>query len=155
MKKQTNYLLVTVFSIFVGSQVTEGALLVPYWQSMSSSDFYDYYQTFGPTINRFYTILTIIALLIPIGISIYFYKTQSPGFRFAMVSTVLAILFVSCFYIYFKSTNQAFFQSAFSEIELKNELVTWANWHWGRIVIECLSLLFLILAIAKKDSSGS
>ncbi|MEP2023423.1 MAG: hypothetical protein ABJH98_04850 [Reichenbachiella sp.] len=152
MKNQLYYYLIAVFSIFVGSQMTEGVLLVPYWQSMSSTEFYSYYQEFGPAINRFYTILTIVALLIPVALSVYFYKIQSQGFRFALISSVFAMLFVFCFYVYFKETNQAFFQSAFSAAELKNELVTWANWHWGRVVLECLSLVFLILAISKKDS---
>ncbi|WP_422359670.1 hypothetical protein [Reichenbachiella sp.] len=151
MKSQSNLFLIAVFSIFVGSQITEGVLLVPYWQSMSSGEFYNYYQTFGPAINRFYTVLTIMALLIPIGYAIHFFKTRAQGLNFALISTVLAIMFVSSFYIYFKSTNQAFFQSAFSEVELKNELVIWANWHWGRVVLECLSLYFLILAVSEEE----
>ncbi|WP_456461586.1 hypothetical protein [Reichenbachiella sp.] len=151
MKNQLNYNLIAVFSIFAGSQITEGVLLVPYWQSMSSSEFYSYYQEFGPAINRFYTVLTIVALLIPIALAIYYYSIRSAGFKYALISCALAILFVSCFYIYFNGTNQAFYQSAFNEVDLKNELVTWASWHWGRVVLECLSLYFLILAVSKKN----
>ena len=125
--------------------------MVPYWQSLSTADFYSYYQEFGPAIARFYTILTIIAALIPVGLSMYLVRTKTPGIGFAVTSLAFAVLFVACFYIYFKATNEMFYQSAFSSIELKNELIIWSNWHWGRIVLEGLSLLFLVLAVTRKD----
>lgn len=152
MKNQLKYFLIAVFSIFVGSQITEGVLLVPYWQSLSASEFYSYYLQFGPAINRFYTVLTILALLIPIGVSLYYYRTQSAGLTFSLIATLLALLFVSCFYIYFKGTNQAFYQSAFSEVDLKSELVVWTYWHWGRVVLEVLSLYFLVKALANNEA---
>lgn len=151
MKDQLNYYLIAIFSIFLGSQITEGVLLVPYWQSLSSAEFYSYYQEFGPSINQFYTVLTIVALLIPIALSVFYYRTHSPSLRLALASVLFAILFVSCFYIYFKGVNAQFYQSAFNEMDLKNELVTWAQWHWGRVVLEGISLCFLILAVSKRN----
>jgi hypothetical protein len=151
MKNQLNYGLVAIFSIFLGSQITEGIILVPYWRSLSTADFYSYYQNFGPSIGRFYTILTITAALIPIALTAYYYGTKSFRLHFSLISSVFAILFVSCFYIYFKGTNELFYQSFFNRSDLKIELITWANWHWGRVVLETLSLLFLILAVAKRE----
>ncbi len=151
MNKHLIFLLIAVFGIFLGSQITEAVLLVPYWQSLSADEFYNYYQEFGPSIGRFYTILTIIALLIPIGLSIYLFRSKAPGFRFAFTSAVLAVLFVACFYVYFKGTNELFYQSAFSPAELKSELITWSKWHWSRVALECFSLLFLILAVSRKE----
>ena len=150
MIKQFIYLLLAVFGIFIGSQITEAVLLVPYWQSLSVAEFYSYYQEFGPSIGQFYTILTIIAALIPIGLSVYLFIKKASGLKFALVSALFALLFIACFYIYFKGTNELFYQSAFSPDQLKKELIVWANWHWGRIVLECLSLLFLILAVTRK-----
>jgi len=144
------YLSVAIFSIFVGSQITEGALLVPYWQSLSADEFYTYYQKFGPSIISFYSILTIVAALIPIGYSVYFYRKKSSNLRWALLSTLFAVLFLLCFYIYFKGANELFFQSTLDEESLKNELVIWSKWHWGRVVLEILSLLFLIFAFQKK-----
>jgi len=149
MKQFLLFFSVTIFSIFIGSQITEGALLVPYWQSLSSIDFYSYYYEFGPFIGQFYTVLTIIAALIPIIISIYCKSIKSNALKFALVSSFFAILFVSSFYIYFKDTNELFYQATLNDIELKNELVIWSYWHWGRVFIECLSLVFLILTIIK------
>ena len=151
MKNQLNYYLIAIFSIFLGSQITEAIILVPYWQSLSTSDFYSYYQDFGPSIGRFYTILTIIAALIPIALTIYYFQSKASSLPFSLISALFAILFVSCFYAYFKGTNELFYQSAFNEIELKNELITWSKWHWGRVVLEGLSLFFLILAVTKRN----
>jgi hypothetical protein len=151
MKNQLNYFLVAIFSVFLGSQITEALILVPYWQSLSASGFYSYYQNFGPSIGRFYTILTIIAALIPVALTIYYFRSKSSSLRFSLISAIFAILFVSCFYIYFKGTNELFYQSFFNESELINELITWSNWHWGRVVLESLSLIFLILSVSKKD----
>jgi len=72
MKPYFLYFSVTVFSIFIGSQITEGVLLVPYWQSLTPDNFYAYYQEFGPSIGRFYTVLTIMAALI----RVFFWKNN-------------------------------------------------------------------------------
>lgn len=153
MKNQLDYYLIALFSIFLGSQITEAMLLVPYWQSLSSSEFYSYYQEFGPGINRFYTVLTITALLIPIALSGYYYRFKCPGLSLSLTAAFFAILFVACFYIYFKGTNALFYQSAFNDADLKNELITWGIWHWGRVFLESLSLFFLIAAVAKNKGT--
>ncbi len=152
MKSVFKYLLVATFSIFVGSQITEGVILVPYWQSLAANEFYAFYQTFGPAIGRFYTILTIIAAIIPLALAIYFRKTKSKSFTFALISGMLALLFVASFYIYFKGANESFFLASLSEMDLKNELIKWSYWHWGRIVIECGSLVFLMLSLTESKN---
>ena len=150
MHNQLKYYLIAIFSVFLGSQITEGFLLIPYWQSLSAADFYTYYQDFGPEIGLFYTVLTITAALIPIAVTIYKIVTKSSQISFSLLSSLFAILFVACFYIYFKGTNELFYQSAFDEDQLRNELITWARWHWGRVFLEFLSLVFLILAVSKR-----
>lgn len=136
MRPIFKYLLIAIFSIFVGSQITEGVILVPYWQSLSANEFYAFYQEFGPVIGRFYTILTIIAALIPLALTISFGITKSSAFTFALLSSLFAVLFVASFYVYFKGANESFFQASLSEIALKNELIKWSYWHWGRVVLE-------------------
>jgi len=153
MRKVYSFLAVSVFGIFVGSQITEGALLVPYWESLSSSEFYSYYSEFGPSIGKFYTILTIVAALIPIILLGYCYVTKSVGLKYAAMSSFFAVLFVACFYIYFKGANEQFYNGAMTDMELSNVLKTWKTWHWSRVVIEILSLLFLILSLKKLNYS--
>lgn len=143
------FALVAVFSIFIGSQITEGALFVPYWQSLSAEAFYTYYKEFGPGIGSFYTVLTVVAAFIPIALSVYLFKVGSAKKFYALISAILAIVFILFFYLYFKGTNELFYQSALSEQELKEVLITWSKVHWSRVVVELLSLLFLVLALSQ------
>jgi len=149
MKQFLLYFSLAFFSIFIGSHITDGLLLVPFWQSLSSTDFYAYYNEFGPSIGQFYTVLTIISALIPITLSFYCRFIDSKAFKFALISSFFALLFVSSFYIYFKGTNELFYHATLSDMELKNELITWSYWHWGRIILEFASLVFLILSLIK------
>lgn len=154
MKQFLAYSAVAIFAIFIGSQITEGVLLVPYWKSLSTQEFYTYYNQFGPSIGRFYTILTITAALIPVSISIYCRRINSSALNLALISSFFAILFIACFYIYFKGTNELFYQAALSDLELKKELITWNYWHWGRIVLEFIALLFLMLTLMKMGTEN-
>ncbi len=147
------YYLVAIFAIFLGSQITEGVLLVPYWQSLSAVDFYAYYGEFGHGIGRFYTILTIIAALISVSLVITNFVKKSPALWLSLISSLFAVLFVACFYMYFKGTNELFFEAALNEESLRQELITWSKWHWSRIGLEFLSLVFLIAAFQKNNSS--
>ncbi|MGB1247662.1 MAG: hypothetical protein ACPG4Z_02165 [Chitinophagales bacterium] len=157
MKRVLLFLSIVVFSIFVGSQITEGFLLVPYWKMLSPAEFYEYYASFGPSIGKFYTVLTIIAALIPISLSAYCFFYKSQGLKYAIASTFFAFLFVGLFYVYFKGVNQQFYNAVFNAGQLKDALNTWEYLHWLRVFFEILSLFFLILAInvssLKEDSN--
>lgn len=141
------FFLIAIFSIFLGSQITEGYLLVPYWKTLSRTEFYEYYTKFGPTIGNFFTFLTIIAALIPLSISIYCITNKSRALKYSIVSTFFAFLFIALFYVYFKDTNQQFYEADFNSNQLKSVLKTWGHWHWLRVLFEFLSLTFLILAL--------
>jgi len=154
MKEFSLYFSIVFFAIFIGSQITEGVLLVPYWQYLSSTDFYAYYNKFGPSIIKFYTILTVIAVLIPISLSVYCKLINSNALKYSLISSFFTILFISSVYIYFNEANESFYQAAFSDIELKNELIIWSYWHWGRIIIEFLSLFFLIISVNKLQNES-
>ncbi len=151
MKQSFAFYLVAIFAIFLGSQIAEGVLLVPYWQSLSAKAFYSFYQKFGPSIGRFYTVLTIIAALIPLSMALIFFLKKSPAFKYAFASASFALLFVASFYIYFKGANTLFYQAALNEELLAMELIRWEKWHWSRIGIELLSLICLILAFSSHE----
>lgn len=147
MNRILGYFLITIFSIFLGSQITEGFLLVPYWKALPADEFYTYYSQFGLTIGRFYTILTIIAALIPISISIYSFYKKPKALTYSLLSTAFTFLCIAVFYGYFKDINQQFFNASFNPIQLKSELETWEYVHWFRVILELIALIFLIFAL--------
>jgi len=131
----------------VGSQITEGFLLVPYWKSLPMAEFYDYYTQFGPAIGRFYTILTIISVLITVCYSIYCFHIQAVAFNYSLISSFFCLLIIAIFYLYFKGINQQFYEFGFSDAQLKSVLSSWQMWHWIRVIFELIALVFLILTI--------
>lgn len=154
MNRNVGFFCVAVFSIFLGSQITEGFLLVPYWKTLSMTEFYEYYSQFGPIIGRFYTILTIIAALIPISITVYCIYKKSRALTYSLISTFFTFLCIALFYVYFKDTNQQFYEATFNASQLKSELEIWGYWHWFRVLVEFLALLFLTLTftiLSKKE----
>lgn len=146
MKRILGFFFTTVFSIFLGSQITEGCLLVPYWKTLSTTEFYAYYSQFGLIIGRFYTTLTVIAALIPIGISIYCFYIKSKALTYSLISSFFTFLCMALFYIYFNGINQQFFDANLDAYQLKAELEIWEYLHWMRVILEFLALIFLILA---------
>lgn len=142
---------ISVYATFLGAQLTEALLMVPHWQSLSAEVFYAYYAEFGPTIGKFYTILTIIASLIPLVVAIRFQWKKVEGARYAMASAFCALLVIVAFYVYFKGANASFYEKALSEGELAQELIVWSYWHWGRVFLEGASLIFLMLTFGKKE----
>jgi len=145
------FFLLAIFALFLGSQLTEAALLVPYWKTLSGADFYNYYTAFGPFIGRYYTILTITAALIPVGVSMYCAFHRSRALTYAIVSTFFTLLVIALFYFYFKETNHQFAEAPLSTEQLHAELITWGNWHWLRVLFETVALIFLILAFSTLD----
>jgi len=145
------FVSIIIFSIFLGSQITEGFLLVPYWQSLSKTEFYEYYHKFGPLISAFYTTLTIVAVLIPIRISIYCYTNKLPSLKYAATSSFFALLVIALFYLYFKGTNEQFYGATFDANQLKSTLKSWEFMHWLRVLMEVISLVFLIITLYTLD----
>ena len=151
MKRVLFFLSIIIFSIFLGSQISEGFLLVPYWKSLSKTAFYEYYSKFGPIIGKFYTILTIVAVLIPISISIYCVLKKLPSLKYSAISSFFAMLIIAIFYSYFKGTNQQFYAASFDENQLKSVLNNWGIMHWLRVLFELISLIFLLITLISLD----
>ena len=138
------YFSIAIFSIFLGSQITEGWLFLPYWKTLSGSEFYGFYAEFGQEIGRFYTVLTVAAVCIPIGASMYSFYKKSRALNYSIVSTFFALLIIALFYVYLKDINQQFYEAALSSTQLEAALKTWGHLHWIRVLFEVLSLIFLI-----------
>lgn len=139
------FMFFAVFCIFIGSQIAEGVILVPYWKSMSADAFYTFYSEFGGRIGMFYTILTISAALVSIIISIYCFRTKSVAFKYALITSLTMMLVIAIFYYYFIGANSLFYEALLSLSQLKNELKIWEIWHWARVGIEFIGLYFFIL----------
>ncbi len=69
-----------ILGIFLGAQIAEGVLFVPYWKALPPKDFFELHQTFGKKIHQFFAPLTIVATLVPLLTVAYgFFTNVSSG----------------------------------------------------------------------------
>jgi len=136
-----------ILGIFLGAQICEGALFVPYWKSLSPSDFYKLHQTYGKKIYQFFAPLTIAATVIPVSTAIYSISVTPSIFSLLMGG--FTILFFSTFYLYFKKANQQFAEASIPYNELPKAINRWGRWHWGRVGLELMAFICSLIALVQ------
>jgi hypothetical protein len=122
--------------IYLGTQLVEAILIVPYWKNLSPDNFFALYKAYGESIHQFYAPITIVAILLPTATLVcsLFNKSKTDLLIWFMFS--FSVLFFSTFFLYFKEANLSFAQRTISNDALIQELIKWENWHWGSVVFE-------------------
>ncbi|MFK8102820.1 MAG: hypothetical protein AB8G15_09860 [Saprospiraceae bacterium] len=133
--------------IFLGAQIAEGALLVPYWKALPPKDFFDLHQRYGKKIYLFFAPLTIIATLLPLSTLTYGVLMNISIQVPMMLMGIFTLLFFSTYYLFFKRANQAFAMASISHEELPAAITKWGNWHWTRIFFEFLAFVCSIISL--------
>lgn len=133
-----------ILGIFLGAQIAEAFLIVPYWKSLSMEQFYVFYERHGAGIHRFFAPLTIASSLLPVLLLVLSYLKSDERFSWIVVLVCCVVLFFGTYFVYFKAANEAFTKGAFDRGKLKIELVRWGRWHWFRIVFEAIAFLILL-----------
>jgi hypothetical protein len=140
--------------IFLGTQLAEAMLIVPYWKAMPANDFFAFYKAYGKQLHLFYAPLTIVATLLPVAAFLLSLFGLSRTDRYMWLMAVFSILFFAMFFIYFKEANRSFAERSIKDQALPQELVKWGNWHWGRVVCEFFAFvcgLLLLLRLKLKN----
>jgi Domain of unknown function (DUF1772) len=127
--------------VFLGTQIAEGALIVPYWKGLLSSDFFAFYKTYGEKLYQFYSPLTILATVLPITTFAYSLLTKPKTDILMWLMLIFTILFFATFFVYFKEANISFTDRTLSDEALPNELIKWGNWHWTRVFCEAVAFI--------------
>lgn len=134
------HLLTTIIiGLYAGSLLTEGVILVPYWQGMKPSEFFRLHGTLGPNLFKYFAPLTSAAVALSV-IAAIFGHNHWHGVTAALCCTALVI-----FFLYFKKANAAFAAHRLKDSQLEAELSRWANWHWLRTVIIIAALATSVL----------
>lgn len=134
--------------IFLGAQITEAILFVPYWKALKADDFFKFYQKYGRKIFLFFAPITIVATVTPLIIVSYYTINQTENQMLYGLMGLATLAFFSTYFLYFKKANKRFTERELSNEELPKELKRWGNWHWTRICFEFIafgcSLLLLL-----------
>lgn len=144
-------LSVGILGIFVGTQIAEGALFVPYWKKLPAAEFFALHKTYGPKIYKFFAPITMGATFIPVVTAVYSVLTDADGQGASIVTAVLCLMFFFTYPIYFKRANQAFADASLSEAELPRELIKWGKWHWARVYMELGAFSGSIVALSQSS----
>ena len=136
--------------IFLGTQVAEAALIVPYWKGLSSDEFFAFYKNYGKKLHQFYSPLTIASTIFPTISFAYSLFDKSKTDILMWLMLIFSFLFFSTYFIYFKDANLSFAERTITNEALSNELVKWGTWHWTRVFCEAVAFicgLFLLLRL--------
>ena len=139
----------SILGIFLGAQIAEAVLFVPYWKALSADDFFELHQTYGKKIYQFFAPLTIAATMIPLICVAYMLASQAENQILLGAMGLATLAFFSTYFLYFKKANASFADRTLSNEALPHELRKWGNWHWGRIIFEFIAFICSLLLLMK------
>ncbi len=134
------FLSAASMGIFVGSMLTEGCVLVPYWRSISAPDFFAWYAANGQRLQGFFGPLTTITALLAMSAALGSWSERHSNKWFALMTAVISVAIVSTFFLYFKNANTSFSVAKLNADELAKELIRWSIWHWSRTGLSIIAL---------------
>lgn len=135
--------------IFLGTQLAEACLIVPYWKKLSPDKFFDFYSSYGHKLHKFYAPLTIVATLSTLCTVTLFLLKGSEELVVLLVIGSATLTFFSTYFMFFKNANKRFSDKSISNSDLPSELIRWGNWHWARVAFESIAFVMSLVLLLK------
>ena len=141
-------LLVSVgaVGVFAGAMLTEGAVLVPYWRSLSAEAFFAWYAANDRRLLGFFGPVTAIAALAAALAALVAVAVGHPGRWPALAALALMAVAVAMFPLYFQGANARFSAADIAAADLPAALARWDAWHRRRTVIALAALVAAAMA---------
>lgn len=146
-------LAVIVLGISAGALEAEGAVLVPFWQSLPPSDFLGWYGAHAELLFNFFAPMEITATILVVTAALMFAIRRAPGSGWFILAAVLAIAVLLAFPLYFKDVNASFLSGTIPVEEVEAELERWAMWHWSRTLLAAAAFVSALLGTIKQTRS--
>jgi len=151
MSKIIQLLTIALNGAFIGAMILIATVLVPFWQSSEPQLFLDWFSSYGNMIGK---------LMIPLGpgvlilaiITFFVSKENTILWGLTIVFMLINILY---FPIYYLPTNNSFTEQTIELTQVSNELSTWLNFHWQRVLFAMAALITSILAVTKNQSKNN
>ena len=128
-------LAVVGLGLSAGALLTEGAVLVPFWQSLDPEEFLHWYQRNAALLLRFFAPLEIAPALLAVLATVSFFYDGRPGSGMSALSSLLALGVLLAFPLYFRAANASFADATIGLERVTTELRRWAAWHWARTFV--------------------
>jgi hypothetical protein len=133
--------------IYAGAMLTEGFVLVPYWQSLPSAEFFAWYEANDARLVGFFGPVTELAALLALGSAFAAFVTRHRGRWLALGAAALTIVCVSMFFVYFADANARFSAASIPPESLAAELARWAAWHHTRTVLVVVAFVLALIPL--------
>ncbi len=135
--------------VFLGANITEGFVLVPYWRSLSPGEFFAWYAANDRRLLAFFGPLTATTALLVLAAAVVAFWTRDAGRWPAVAAAALMVVAVLMFPAYFQQANARFAVATVAPADLPAELARWATWHWVRTVISAGALVTAMIALRR------
>lgn len=133
--------------LFAGAMLTEGLVLVPYWRSLPSEEFFRWYAANDQRLLGFFGPLTWAAALPALAAAFASLWEGHPGRWASLAAAALSLVIVSTFFLYFKQANAGFTAATIRPEDLPAELARWSAWHWRRTWLSIAALAAAMLSL--------
>ena len=138
---------VLLLGVTAGAMMAEAALLVPYWQSLQPSEFFDWYASNAGRLVAFYSPIEVASAVVALAVALAHTLQSQRGAGMWWVAAALSVGVIAMFFIYFKDANESFANRTVADDAFAATLATWAQWQWARVALGCMAFLASILAI--------
>ncbi len=147
LTKITGFITVLVLGLTAGAMLTEAVIIVPFWLSLSPTEFFDWYAKNQAALVHYYSPLEIWSMILTVVTSFLLLITKQDGKLSMVASAVLSILVIATFFIFFKDANASFNTRSIANDKLTLAITIWGNWQWLRVGLGIAAFIFGLLSI--------
>jgi hypothetical protein len=141
-----------LLGLSAGAMIAEGAVLVPWWRSLTPQSFLSWYAANAARLFDFFAPLETGGAGLAVVAGALHQRGASRG-PF-VVAAVLALTVLAAFPVYFQDVNGRFEAGTIPLDEVGGELARWAMWHWGRTVIEVAAFAAALLGVRASGAAS-
>lgn len=143
----TRLLSAAAWGLFAGAMLTEGLVLVPYWQSLTPAEFFSWYQANDQRLLGFFGRLTSLTVLLAIAAALVSLWQGQPGRWLALLDAIISLMVIASFFVYFQKANASFATASLRVEDVATQLKRWGSWHWGRTSLSFVALALSLLSL--------
>jgi hypothetical protein len=147
LTKISGFITVLILGVTAGAMLTEAAIIVPFWLSLSPPEFFDWYAKNQAALVNYYSPLEIWSTILALVTSILMLILKQEGKRSMVASTLFSIFVILTFFIFFKDANVAFNARSIANDKLSLAITTWGNWQWFRVGLGLAAFVFGLYSI--------
>jgi hypothetical protein len=136
-----------VLGLSAGAMLAEGAVMVPWWRSLSPHDFLAWYADNAARLFDFFGPLEIAGAVLALAAAGLHFALGWPGRGWFLAAALLAVAVLAAFPLYFQEVNAGFATATIAPDHVPGELARWAAWHAVRTAIGIVACGAAVLGV--------